>query len=102
MQSFVIEQAINTKEILMTDKILIWSSKYGSTFVFARNPEEENQAWLYLFRQMDAKGYYFDIEDAEINSYVDARSGDAKAAKRLLQMRNGRYERITTVAPVQP
>lgn len=85
-------------------KMLVWASKYGPVFVFARDPEEEARAWLYLFQQMDAMYYYTEFDsDDELCAYKAAKGGDARGAKWLLEIRSDcEYERITIEHPVQP
>jgi len=84
-------------------KILVWKSKHGDVMVFARDPEEEARAWLYLFRQMYEMDYYCDLEGDEPEAYAAAKAGDAKGAEWLLQIRNGyEYEVINEEYPVEP
>lgn len=85
-------------------KILIWNSKHGDVFVFARDGDEEARAWLYLFKCMDDNGYYCDLDDGgEADAYKAAKEGSAKAARWLLMIRSdGEYERITIEYPMQP
>ena len=84
-------------------KILIWKSKDGDVYVYARNPEEEKRAWLYLFKCIDDNGYYCDLEGDEPDAYKAAKEGSATDAKWLLEMRSGyEYEQVETEYPVVP
>jgi len=84
-------------------KILIWKSKHGDVYVYARTPEEEKRAWLYLFKCMDENRYYCDLDRDKADAYKAAKEGNAKAAKWLLEMRSGgEYEQVETEYPVEP
>jgi len=84
-------------------KILVWKSKHGDVYVYARDEEEEKRAWLYLFKCMDENRYYCDLDGDEPAAYKAAKEGNAKAAKWLLEMRSdGEYEQVETEYPVEP
>ena len=86
-------------------KVLVWRSKYGNVIVAARNTEEEDRAWLYLFKQMDEMGYYHDLGDDEDEdeAYLQAKAGEAKGARWLLGIRdNYEYKEISPVEVVEP
>jgi hypothetical protein len=71
--------------------ILILDNDYA---VYARTPEEELRAYLYLFKIMDARGYYKNVPYLYSGQQAEAaRNGDGEAAKTLLMWRsNNRYE----------
>ncbi len=84
-------------------KILVWNDKHSEVLVWARTLKEEMRAWLYIFRQMDAMFYFFDLEGDQADAYKAAHSGNAEAAQRLLEMRcDYQYERVLEKYPVEP
>ena len=84
-------------------KILIWKSKHGDVYVYARTPKEEARAWLYLFKCMDEMYYYCDLDGDEVDAYKAAKSGDAQGARWLIGIRSGcAYETVEIEYPVEP
>jgi len=82
----------------MKMKILVWKSKHGNVYVYARTPTEEGRVWFYLFECMDENGYYCDLEGDEPDAYKAA-----KAAQWLLEIRSGyEYEQVEIEYPVVP
>jgi len=90
--------------------ILILKAKYGDYPVYARDDDECKRAYLHLFHLMDGWNYYCNLDPGgdQIDWYNDAKTGDAKAAERLLNLRSDlgkcryEYETIETVYPVTP
>jgi hypothetical protein len=79
-------------------KVLVFHQKHGDCYVSARTPEEELKAYLFLFNLMDEMGYY--NYDGALNAdeqvlYTDAKAGDGKSAKWLIDGRYGcEYESV--------
>lgn len=90
----------------MGNKVLIWHQKHGDTCVFARDPEEEERAYLLIFNMMDDIGYYeFDLDGLQEEWHAKAKEGDAIAAKTLVSFRSDRgfeYETVEVIYPTVP
>lgn len=83
---------------MKTFKVLVWHQKHGDCYVAARDEEEELKAYLYIFKMMDDDGYYsYDdaLDKNEVAGYKEARAGNGRAARWLLDRRCGiEYERV--------
>lgn len=85
-------------------QVLVWHGKYGDVIVAARDMDELQRAYLYLFEQMDQLQYYHHLEDDWSNEQcVRARRGDAEAAENLLESRlDYEYEGISVETIIEP
>ena len=84
-------------------RVLVWEEKHSTVIVSARDPDEEDRAWLYLFKAMDGMGYYSDLGDDENDAYCGAKEGNAEDAKWLLEIRGDyEYERISVEKVIEP
>ena len=84
-------------------KILVWKEKHEDVMVAARDEAEEARAWLYLFKHMDEMGYYCDLDGDEPEAYTEAKSGDWKGARWLLELRSiCEYEEIEVEYITEP
>ena len=83
--------------------ILILKMKHGDYPVYARNGAEHARAYLHLFNLMDGHGFYGDLDGDEAVWCEEARQGDAKSARWLLDTRTDwEYEQIREISPVTP
>lgn len=78
-------------------KILIHHGKHGDRYILARHQNEEQQAWLTMFESLDQwECFYEDLEDDELEWHRQAKNGNWKAAKWLLESRSyGEYENVS-------
>jgi hypothetical protein len=85
--------------------ILILKMKHGDYPVYARDDAERDRAYLLLFKVGDDNEYYCDLDGDEPDWYEEAKQGNARAARWLLDLRSDRgceYERIDVVYPEVP
>jgi hypothetical protein len=69
-------------------KVLIWYGKHGNMAWDVSTLELENKAMLSLFSMLDIDyDCYADLRDMKSLYYTNAKSGNVKDAKRILQMR---------------
>lgn len=74
-------------------KILIHRGKCNNTYFDVTKPEQEQRAYLMLFRLIGRRGYYIteNMDSDMLEAYHGAKAGKLEHAKRFLQIRQG-YE----------
>lgn len=85
--------------------ILCLKMRHSDYLVYAQDGAERERAYLHLFDLMGEYDYYNDLEGDLLDWYTKAKSGDAKAAERLLSYRSDQgyeYERIEKIYPETP
>ena len=85
--------------------ILTLRMKHNDYPVYARNDAERDRAYLHLFNLMDGYGYYADVDGDQVEWLQEARKGDARSARWLLDHRTAcgyEYEMIETSYPMEP
>ncbi len=78
--------------------VLVHEGKHCNNYVVATNKEEEDLAWLAMFRLLDKYEHYYDdyMEPDEQELYEQAKRGNAKSARWLLETRTDyEYERVS-------
>ncbi len=62
--------------------------------------ERKAKNYLFLFKERDEAGFYFDLRDMKSEYYLKAKEGDAKAAERIIHFRSRdgyEYERVEII-----
>lgn len=71
----------------MRMKLLIWKDKHGNWY-WAAEKDKLNLAFLEMFKRVDESGYYVELEGDQIQAYKEAKAGNAKSARWLIQLRS--------------
>ncbi len=85
--------------------IITLQMKHGDYPVYARCDAERDKAYLHLFKLMDGYGFYGNVDGDQVEWLQEARKGDTRSARWLLDYRADRgydYETIETTYPLEP
>ena len=68
-------------------KLLIWKDKHGNWY-WAAEKEKLNDAFLEMFKKVDESNYYAEFEGDQEQAYNEAKGGNAKSARWLIELRS--------------